>query len=60
MEITNPTLPPKLGYVEIEEGGVRKYRPTAETVEKEEKEKKEAQLRADIDYISIMLGVDLL
>lgn len=60
MAITKPTLPPKPGYVEVEEGGVRKYKPTAETVAKEEKEKKEAQLRADIDYLSIMLGVDLL
>lgn len=53
-------MPPKPGYVEVEENGERKYKPTDETIEKEEKEKKEAQLRADIDYISIMLGVDLL
>lgn len=33
---------------------------TEEEVAKEEREKKEAQLRADIDYLSIMLGVDFL
>lgn len=60
MAITNPVLPPKPGYVEVEENGVRKYKPTAEAVEKEVREQKEAQLRADIDYLSIMLGVKLL
>lgn len=60
MTITNPTLPPKPGYVEVEEDGVRKYKPTAETVAQQEKEQKEAQLRADIDYISAMTGVELL
>lgn len=60
MAITNPMLPPKPGYVEVEENGVRKYKPTAETVEKEAREQKEAQLRADIDYLSVMLGVTLL
>lgn len=33
---------------------------TPEEVEKEAKEQKEAQLRADIDYLSVMLGVKLL
>lgn len=60
MAITNPTLPPKPGYVEVEENGVRKYKPTAETVAQQEKEQKNAQLRADIDYLSVMLGVKLL
>ena len=60
MAITNPMLPPKPGYVEVEENGVRKYKPTAETVEKEAREQKEAQLRADIDYLSVMSGVKLL
>lgn len=60
MAITKPMLPPKPGYVEVEENGVRKYKPTAETVEKEAQEQKEAQLRADIDYLSVMLGVELL
>lgn len=60
MAITNPTLPPKPGYVEVEEDGMRKYKPTAETVEKEAQEQKDAQLRADIDYLSVMLGVKLL
>lgn len=60
MAITNPMLPPKPGYVEVEENGVRKYKPTAETVEKEAREQKEAQLRADIDYLFVMLGVKLL
>lgn len=60
MAITNPMLPPKPGYVEVEENGVRKYKPTAETAEKETKEQKNAQLRADIDYLSVMLGVKLL
>ena len=60
MAITKPTLPPKAGYVEVEEHGVRKYKPTAETVAQQEKEQKEAQLRADIDYLSVMLGVKLL
>lgn len=60
MAITNPVLPPKPGYVEVEENGMRKYKPTAETVEKEVREQKDAQLRADIDYLSVMLGVKLL
>ena len=60
MAITNPTLPPKAGYVEVEENGMRKYKPTAETVAQQEREQKDAQLRADIDYLSIMLGVKLL
>lgn len=60
MAITKPTLPPKPGYVEVEEDGVRKYKPTAETIAQQEKEQKEAQLRADIDYLSVMLGVELL
>lgn len=60
MVITKPTLPPKAGYVEVEENGVRKYKPTAETVAQQEKDQREAQLRADIDYLSIMLGVELL
>ena len=33
---------------------------TSEEVEKEAQEQKEAQLRADIDYLSVMLGVELL
>lgn len=33
---------------------------TPEETEKEAKEQKDAQLRADIDYLSIMLGVKLL
>lgn len=60
MAITKPTLPPKPGYVEVEENGERKYKPTVETVAQQEKERKDAQLRADIDYLSIMLGVELL
>lgn len=32
--ITTPKLPPKKGYVEVEEDGKRVYRPTTETVEK--------------------------
>lgn len=60
MAITKPTLPPKPGYLEVEENGVRKYKPTAETVAQQEKEQKDAQLRADIDYLSAMLGVKLL
>lgn len=60
MAITRPTLPPKPGYVEVEVNGVRKYKPTAETLKKQAKEEKEKQLRADIDYISAMTGVELL
>lgn len=33
MIITNPTLPPKAGYVEVEENGIRKYEPTPEKEE---------------------------
>lgn len=33
MAITKPILPPKPGYVEVEEDGVRKYKPTAEKEE---------------------------
>lgn len=35
MPITRPTLPPRAGYVEVEdENGNRIYKPTAETEEK--------------------------
>lgn len=60
MAITNPTLPPKAGYIEVEENGAREYKPTAETLKEQAKEEKEKQLRADIDYISAMTGVELL
>lgn len=60
MAITKPMLPPKPGYVEVEVNGEREYKPTAETVEKQAREQKDAQLRADIDYLSVMLGVELL
>lgn len=33
MAITNPMLPPKAGYVEVEENGIRKYKPTPEKEE---------------------------
>lgn len=33
MAITKPMLPPKAGYVEVEENGERKYKPTPEKEE---------------------------
>lgn len=33
MAITKPMLPPKAGYVEVEENGVRKYKPSPEKTE---------------------------
>ncbi len=31
--INRPTLPPRAGYVEVDDNGVRRYAPTAETRE---------------------------
>ena len=62
MAITKPMLPPKKGYVEVEVNGVRTYKNVEtsiliddETIEPTEVE----QLRADVDYIAIMTGVEL-
>lgn len=43
MAITKPTLPPKPGHVEVEENGVRKYKPTPE---KEEEIRLVSQIQA--------------
>lgn len=43
MAITKPVLPPKPGYVEVEENGVRKYKPTPE---KEEESRLASQIQA--------------
>lgn len=43
MTITKPTLPPKAGYVEVEENSVRKYKPTPE---KEEEIRLASQIQA--------------
>lgn len=43
MAITNPMLPPKAGYVEVEENGIRKYKPTPE---KEEEIRLTSQIQA--------------
>ena len=60
--ITRPMLPPKAGYVEVEVDGKRTYR-NAETgilIYNEVQEPTETeQLRADVDYLSIMLDIPL-
>ena len=43
MVITKPNLPPKPGYVEVEENGVRKHKPTSE---KEEEIRLASQIQA--------------
>lgn len=66
MAINRPMLPPKAGYVEIEVDGMRMYRnvetgaiyspqniPTSSVSELE-------QLRADLDFMAMEMGVDLL
>ena len=40
--MTNPQLPPKKGYIEVEIDGIRQYQPTQETLEQQEKD---AQLK---------------
>lgn len=65
--IQNPLLPSKRGYVEvIDENGNHVYTPTEETLENLQKEEKlqnyytlSKQLRADIDYMSILTEVSL-
>lgn len=63
MPISKPLLPPLRGYVEVEVGGVRRYR-NIETgyilgEEPEPEPTAEEQLRADLDYLAVMTGVDL-
>ena len=62
MAISKPMLPPKKGYVEVEVDGIRTYKNIEtgvliydEVVEPTEME----QLRADVDYIAMEMGVDL-
>lgn len=62
MPITKPTLPSKKGYVEVEVDGVRTYRNIATGVlidEEVETVTEVEQLRADLDYMAIMMGVEL-
>lgn len=63
MPISKPLLPPLRGYVEVEVGGVRRYR-NIETgyilgEEPEPEPTAEEQLRADLDYLAVMTGVEL-
>lgn len=54
--ITTPKLPPKPGYVEVEIGGVRKYKNAATGVllEKEETAPSELeQLQAQMDALTL-------
>ena len=62
MAISKPMLPPKKGYVEVEVDGIRTYKNIEtgvliydDVVEPTEME----QLRADVDYIAMEMGVDL-
>ena len=62
MAITKPMLPPKAGYVEVEVDGVRTYRNVATGVligDEVETVTEVEQLRADLDYMAIMMGVEL-
>lgn len=53
MPITRPTLPPRAGYVEVEdENGNRIYKPTAETEEKLRLEAENKQLQQQVQDIS--------
>lgn len=63
MAITRPQLPPRAGYVEVEDdNGNRVYKPTAETVRNQEKANTESlmlELAADHEarLCMIELGV---
>jgi hypothetical protein len=60
--ITKPQLPPKAGYVEVEIDGRRTYKNviTGELIENERPKPSETEkLRADIDYIAMITGVEL-
>lgn len=64
MAITKPMLPPKKGYVEVEINGIRTYRNVETGIliddEPAEPEITEVeQLRADVDFIAIMSGIEL-
>ena len=63
MAITKPELSTKMGYVEEEIDGKRVYRSTETGYilgeEPEAAPTAADQLRADIDYISVMTGVSL-
>ena len=63
MPISKPLLPPLRGDVEVDVGGVRRYR-NIETgyilgEEPEPEPTAEEQLRADLDYLAVMTGVEL-
>ena len=63
MPISKPLLPPLRGYGEVEVGGGRRYR-NIETgyilgEEPEPEPTAEEQLRADLDYLAVMTGVEL-
>lgn len=63
MPISKPLLPPLRGYVEVEVGGVRRYRNIATGYivgeEPEPGPTEGEQLRADLDYLAVMTGVEL-
>lgn len=55
MAITNPTLPPRKGYVEIvEEDGKRGYKATAEQLEQKEASSKLKEIET---VLNELLGV---
>ena len=62
MTISKPVLPPKKGYVEVEVDGKRAYRnvETGVLIDDEIQMPTEMeQLRADVDYIAMEMGVEL-
>ncbi len=59
--ITRPTLPPKAGYIEVETPAGRAYAkaPGQENEGTDPEPDPMEQLRADVDYLSVMTGVEL-
>lgn len=58
--IIKPELPPKEGYVEVIVDGVHVYKNVkTDEIYGQEAPSSEQQMRADIDYIAAMMGVNL-
>ena len=61
MAITRPQLPPKAGYVEVEDAnGNRVYKPTAETLRNQEKSNTESlMLELEADHEARLCVIEL-
>lgn len=50
--ITNPQLPPKKGYIEVEENGIRVYKPTHDTLQEQNVELENKLLKAQLQAVT--------